>query len=257
MKHKYKINGATCESCGEKVADVLKKIDGVVGVEKKIDKSKKELLVEMDKHLSVEFLNKHLKKAYAEKYELEMLGMVEDSDMNVDSGSGAAMSSEKEVKSWKDYWPLILVFGFVVLGTVLGMNLVGEWTWMLGMRLFMGLFFLAFSFFKILDVSGFAMSYMSYDIVASKWMKWGYIYPFVELGFGVGYLLGWQLLWLNALVALVMGVSLIGVVKSVMNKRKIQCACLGTGFDLPMSTVTIVEDGAMVLMAVWMIINLI
>jgi hypothetical protein len=137
------------------------------------------------------------------------------------------------------------------------MYLTNDWSIMMGMRLFMGLFFLAFSFFKLLDLQGFAMSYMSYDIVAAKWMKWGYIYPFFELASGVGYLLGWQLLYLNIIVAIVMTISLIGVIKSVLNKKQIQCACLGTGFNLPMSTVTIVEDGAMILMAVWMIFSLI
>jgi hypothetical protein len=46
-----------------------------------------------------------------------------------------------------------------------------------------------------------------------------------------------------------MGISSIGVIKSVLNKRKIQCACLGAVFNLPMSTVTIIEDLLMVAMA--------
>lgn len=41
---------------------------------------------------------------------------------------------------------------------------------------------------------------------------------------------------------------------SVTNKRKIKCACLGTGFNLPMSTVTIIEDGTMILMSAVMIL---
>jgi hypothetical protein len=50
-----------------------------------------------------------------------------------------------------------------------------------------------------------------------------------------------------------MGFSSIGVIQSVLNKKKIQCACLGAVFNLPMSTVTIIEDLLMVSMAVYMI----
>lgn len=241
MKHTYKINGATCQNCGEKVSNTLKEISGIT---KAHSPEKGIVIVEMTKHIDTKTMNQALKKAGHQKYTLEMTQHPSTSNQSPKS------------KSWKDYWPLILVLGYVSLGTTLGMYLTEDWSLMMGMRFFMGLFFLAFSFFKILDIPGFAMSYMSYDIVAAKWVKWGYIYPFFELSFGIGYLAGWQLLYLNIAVAIVMGVSLIGVVKSVLNKKQIQCACLGTGFDLPMSTVTIIEDGAMVLMALWMILNL-
>ena len=55
---------------------------------------------------------------------------------------------------------------------------------------------------------------------------------------------------LNAVTILVMGISSIGVIRSVINKQKIQCACLGAVFNLPMSTVTIIEDLLMVSMAI-------
>jgi cation transport ATPase len=241
MKHTYKINGATCESCGQKVAKVLKNISGI----SKIDTSEKgQITIEMNKHLDTKTMNQALKDTYQDKYTLQM-------------ESNKEVIHKEKPKTWKDYKPLILVLIYLILGTTIGMHLTNDWSLMMGMRLFMGLFFLAFSFFKLLDLSGFAMSYMSYDIVAAKWMKWGYIYPFFELAFGIGYLLGWQLLWLNIIVSIVMTISLIGVVKSVLNKKQIQCACLGTGFNLPMSTVTIVEDGAMILMALWMLFSLV
>lgn len=53
----------------------------------------------------------------------------------------------------------------------------------------------------------------------------------------------------NLVTLVVMVVSSIGVIQSLLNKRKIRCACLGTVFNLPMSTVTLVEDGLMVAMA--------
>jgi hypothetical protein len=50
-----------------------------------------------------------------------------------------------------------------------------------------------------------------------------------------------------------MSISIIGVLTSVLNKRKIQCACLGAVFNLPMSTVTIIEDALMIVMSIAML----
>jgi hypothetical protein len=52
---------------------------------------------------------------------------------------------------------------------------------------------------------------------------------------------------------IVMLFSSIGVILAVTNKQKIRCACLGTGFNLPMTTVTIIEDLLMAAMAALML----
>jgi len=115
-------------------------------------------------------------------------------------------------------------------------------------------FFLVFSFFKLLDLPSFAASYSSYDVLAKRWFGWGYIYPFVELGLGILYLLNYQMFITNIITVLVMGISSIGVFQSLLAKRKIRCACLGAVFNLPMSTITLIEDLLMVLMAGGMIV---
>jgi len=51
-----------------------------------------------------------------------------------------------------------------------------------------------------------------------------------------------------------MFVGLIGVSKSVIQKSMIQCACLGTVFNLPMSYITIIENGIMLSMALFMLL---
>lgn len=120
---------------------------------------------------------------------------------------------------------------------------------MRAMQNFMGAFFLAFSFFKLLDLRGFADSYRMYDIVAPWFPPFGYVYPFIELMLGIGYITRFQPVAVNFATLLVMSVSIIGVVQSVLQKQKIRCECLGTVFNLPMSTVTLVEDGLMIAMA--------
>ena len=111
--------------------------------------------------------------------------------------------------------------------------------------------FRSFSFFKLLDLRAFADSYSSYDILAGQWRAWGLVYPFVELGLGILFLVGYDPVVTNAVTLVVMGVSIIGVIRSVAGRRPIRCACLGAVFNLPMSTITIIEDGLMIGMSVY------
>jgi copper chaperone CopZ len=163
---------------------------------------------------------------------------------------GATISdSSASKKSNRSYKPLILVGLYLLGGTLLieyssGMFLLDTW-----MPNFMAGFFLVFSFFKLLDIKGFASAYSMYDVIAKRWKAYGYIYPFIELGLGIAYILYSDNLVTHLITAIVMFVSLVGVVQSVLNKNEIKCACLGTGFNLPMSYVTIIEDGLMLLMA--------
>jgi hypothetical protein len=79
------------------------------------------------------------------------------------------------------------------------------------------------------------------------------VYAFIELALGLAYATGFQPILTNIITFAVMLVSIIGVLQSVLNKRKIKCACLGAVFNLPMSTVTIIEDALMIAMSAGMI----
>ena len=156
------------------------------------------------------------------------------------------------IKSSRSYKPLAIIVLYL-----LGITLLIEFSsdafqvraWMSN---FMAGFFLIFSFFKMLDIEAFAKAYQSYDIIAAKAKWYGYVFPFIELGLGVAYLLYSDSSITHMVTATVMFVSLVGVVRSVVNKSEIQCACLGTVFNLPMSYVTIIEDGIMLVMALFM-----
>ena len=115
-------------------------------------------------------------------------------------------------------------------------------------------FFLAFSYFKMINLKEFAMSYSMYDILAKKWKPWWYVYAFIELWLGISYLLNSVPLITNIITFVVMSISIIGVIQSVLNKKQIKCACLGAVFNLPMSTITILEDALMIVMSGAMIL---
>ncbi|HWZ36346.1 MAG TPA: MauE/DoxX family redox-associated membrane protein, partial [Mucilaginibacter sp.] len=147
------------------------------------------------------------------------------------------------------YKPILLIFAYILSVSVIsGYNSNGFHT-MTAMRVFMAGFFLVFSFFKMLDLDGFADSYAMYDVIARKIKAWGYIYAIIELLLGLAYALNIYPLLINGITLVIMTISIIGVLQSVLNKRAIRCACLGAVFNLPMSTVTIIEDGLMIAMS--------
>jgi len=84
---------------------------------------------------------------------------------------------------------------------------------------------------------------------------YGYIYPFIELCLGFAYLLNPLAFTTNLIALIIMLFSSAGVILAVSNKQKIRCACLGSVFNLPMSTITIVEDLSMAAMAAWMLLK--
>jgi hypothetical protein len=168
-----------------------------------------------------------------------------------------AMDAEEETKPWiETYKPILLIFGYISGATFLIEGVNGAFSWITWLEHFMAGFFLVFPFFKLLNLQDFAESYSTYGIVAKKWTSWGYLYAFIELGLGIAFLTGFNPLVTNAVTFMVMGISMVGVVQTVLNKRRIKCACLGEVFDLPMSTITIVEDAFMILMSLMMLIVL-
>lgn len=152
------------------------------------------------------------------------------------------------------YYPIALLFGFLVLGARLLEVGAGVFEWPRAMARFMGGFFLAFAFFKLLDVRAFADAYAGYDVVAARWRWYGFAYPFVELLLGAAYLAGVVPVATSAVTLAVMAVGTVGVARALLARKKIRCACLGAVFNLPMSYVTLAEDVLMAGMAAAMLL---
>ena len=245
MTHTYNVSGMTCGGCQAKVQSLLSKVKGVKNV--MIDLTKGQVAIDMNKHISTPELAEALKDY--PKYQI--------SESNHNYHDTTADSEPDETKSWiETYKPILLIFGYIVGVTILIEVISGTFTLHRWMGHFMAGFFLVFSFFKLLNLKGFAESYSMYDIVAKKWSGWGYVYAFTELALGIAFLTGFNPLITNAVTFIVMSVSIVGVLQSVLNKRKIKCACLGAVFNLPMSTITIIEDALMIGMSAIMLVTL-
>lgn len=232
----------TCNSCVAKAKSALLKIGDITEAEVKL--SAPQATISMQKHIPVKTLQAALQNAG--NYTI--------------TEADAAMhhtTEDAKPKSWlATYKPILLIFFYISILAIILSTSSNGFHWMQAMNIFMSGFFLTFSFFKMLDLNGFADSYATYDIIAKKFRAWGFIYAFIELFLGLAYATNFAPLLTNAVTLVVMTISIVGVLQSVLNKRKIRCACLGAVFNLPMSTVTIIEDAMMIVMSGVMLVAL-
>ena len=155
------------------------------------------------------------------------------------------------------YLPLIIIIGMIFLVVVVlsfKNYIAGNFFIADSIYYFMAGFFLVFSGFKLIDLRGFAMGYADYDLLAKKVFAYGYVYPFIELFFGLAMLLGIIAPWLLLTEFAVMAFSGIGVAIKVLKREPFQCVCLGTFLKVPLTTITLVEDFGMAILAIVMLI---
>ena len=109
---------------------------------------------------------------------------------------------------------------------------------------------------KLKDVDGFATMFLNYDLLAKRWVPYGFIYPFAEGLAGVLMLSG-ALAWLSIPVALFIGtVGAVSVVKAFyVDGRELKCACVGGDSKVPLGFVSLSENLMMVGMALWMLLK--
>lgn len=156
---------------------------------------------------------------------------------------------------FKDFIPLIVIFSLIILFTLVRQFISGDWNMMDAMSDFMAGFFLIFGSFKIINLRKFAVAYKEYDILAKKYIAYGYIYPFIEVGLGFAYLFRFMPIVTNAFTYILMLFSAIGVSIELAAGKEIMCACLGMVFKLPMTYVTLFEDMLMAGMALGMLLQ--
>jgi copper chaperone CopZ len=241
MKSYFTIAGMTCQSCVARVRHALLKIPEVKEVSVSLENRSVE--IEADKKIPVSGIRSALLPA-GEKYQV-----IDDKNLKPEKHSSSKSSF------FSVYKPLILVFIYISLVSWLAEAKDGHFSLLSWMNYFMAGFFLVFSFFKLIDIRAFAVSYSTYDLPARYIPGYAYAYPFLELGLGIGYLLEINTLLVNFFTLILMGISSIGVIQSLINKKEITCACLGAVFKLPMSYLTLFEDLLMVCMSGFMLLH--
>lgn len=147
-----------------------------------------------------------------------------------------------------------LKFGLVILAIVTISFFLNTGGFEDYLRWFMGIFFVVFASFKFIGYKMFAMMFAGYDVIAKRFKPYAYAYPFIELGLGLMYLFDLAPITRDVLTIFIMGIGAIGVFQEIKKRSGIHCACLGNVIKLPLSTVSLVEDVGMGLMALAMLL---
>lgn len=159
------------------------------------------------------------------------------------------------VITWRSYIPLLVIVSLIILVS-LARTIVSGSDLNNFILNFMTGFFLVFGGFKLMDLKGFAHGYADYDLLARKWHPYGFIYPFIELGFGFLMLAGYHCASLLIVELIVMVFSGVGVAIKISKREPFLCACLGTFLKVPLTYVTLIEDFGMALLALLLLLNI-
>lgn len=245
MEQKYIINGMTCNGCRTSVEKYLSEIDGVTNALVNLENS--EAILEMESAISLQELQAML----PDKYTI-LEKKSRNSNHQLDSGKNTVSSTKKT--KLQELRPLFIIFGYITIASILlhyqSLNLNDV------MLDFMGLFYIVFSFFKILDLKGFPDSFKMYDPLAKAVPVYGWMYPFIETILGLMFLMRYQIPIALIATIIILGVTTIGVTRTLIDKKSIQCACLGTALKLPMTEATFIENAIMIIMALVMIFQM-
>jgi glutaredoxin len=107
---------------------------------------------------------------------------------------------------------------------------------------------------KLQDLTAFQNQFLGYDLLAQRYTRYAFIYPFAEALAGILMISG-ALIWLASPVAIFIGaVGAVSVFKAVyIDKRELKCACVGGGSNVPLGFVSLTENLMMVAMGLWML----
>ena len=235
MKKSYIIEGMTCKGCVKKIKKNISEIPNINEVSINLENSS----LEIDFKEKVSFLK--LQESIPKKYKI----LQKSTD---------SIQSETNSNKLSKLKPLFLIILYI-FGISFFIN-IRSWNINDFMLDYLGLFFIFFSLFKLLDLVGFARSFKLYDPIANKISFYSKIYPFFELFLGIMFLLRLNIIFILFLTIFFLSITTLGILNSLYRKKEIQCGCLGTIFELPMTEVSLIENLIMIFMSLFMIISL-
>ena len=155
------------------------------------------------------------------------------------------------------YKPVIAVFAMTALMALAASTAAfGSPFTLRAIEWFIAFSMCALAILKLQDVERFSTMFLNYDLLARRWVPYGYIYPFAEGLAGV-LMITHRLVWLSAPIALFIGgIGAVSVAKAVyVDRRELKCACVGGSSSVPLGFVSLTENVMMVAMALWMVLG--
>ena len=233
MNEVYKVSGMTCDSCANSIKETLELNKFISYVN--ISLEDENINISSDKSFTVNELNSLIDnlgnyKIYEEKFTSKIIEY---------------FSSKKT----------LLLALLLVLISSLSLQVskdnfeLNEW-----MISYMGIFFLIFSFLKLIDVKGFSGSFKKYDLISKIMPGYAVTYPFLELFLALAFLSSYFLITSYIMTLIFMTSQFFGVFISLQKKEVVKCACMGSSINIDISTLTLIENLVMILMSSYMII---
>ena len=171
-------------------------------------------------------------------------------DVRAHFGKKRTQTGEDETS----YQPVIAIFGVAfLLGLAISWYVFDTIFTIQAIEWFVSLSMALLAIQKLQDVRSFSTMFLNYDLLAQRWVRYGFIYPFGEALAGI-------LMVAHALPMISVPVSLfIGTVGAVsvfyavyVQKRELRCACVGGGSNVPLGFVSLTENLFMIGMGLWM-----
>lgn len=153
-----------------------------------------------------------------------------------------------------DYRPIVVLFSMTAITAIsLNAGIHGNWFSVQAIEWFVAMSMVVLALLKLQDVESFSTMFLNYDLLARRWVPYGYLYPYAEGLAGI-LMLGSLLNWLSIPLALFIGtVGAVSVFKAVyVDKRELKCACVGGASKVPLGFVSLTENLMMMAMALWM-----
>lgn len=232
---KYRVEGMTCQACADSIESTISTLNNVSYAS--VSLSDKELIIQSDQRLDLKHLNSAISTA---------------GDYKILSNEPTLFSQVLNYFDTKK--PILIALVLVSISSLSlqvpnGQFYIESW-----FTAYMGIFFLLFSFLKLLNVSGFSMTFKRYDVISKQFAPFATIYPFIELSLGLAFLTQSFLVFANIATILFMISQSVGVIQVMKNRENVQCACMGTAISLPISSLTLFENLVMVSMATYMLL---
>jgi copper chaperone CopZ len=233
MKNRFYVFGMTCSGCVKSIRETLKSEAEVNEVRVSLETGLMEI------QSKKKFSTSEISTLLGSKYTVQK-----------------KISNSKKISATKvrQLTPLLIIFIYLIAGTLfisyqIDLNLEKS------MQIFMGLFFIVFSFFKFLDYKGFPDSFKRYDPLAKRIPVYAKIYPFLETIIGIAFILDWNLELFLLITIGILSFTTYGVIRALIIGSDIECACLGTVLKLPMTEATLIENGIMLSMSIMLLMR--
>ena len=109
---------------------------------------------------------------------------------------------------------------------------------------------------KLQDLYSFTNSFITYDLLAMRYLRYGYVYPFAECFSGIGMLAGFSGFIVGPVSLFIGSLGAVSVFKAVyLDKRELKCACVGGDSNVPLGFISLTENLFMIAAGIWMILN--